>query len=305
MWTRGTTLARLLRASALAVAVLAVSPPPARALLNPAIVVVLEEPGDGSVTTGIRLVRGYAVAPEGIDRIEWAVDGEERGRLPYGGSRGDVAAAFPTYPNSGDAGFAAAWNYALFTPGEHRIVVRAYDTRGDSNVASATFETDRFADDTFLRDGEIALDALAIRGLTATTDSGGPFRYTIELVWSQAAQQFVLQRIREESPFGLLPLNPPLDVVGALLGGGIELSWSDDGSIDYGFLVERRFRTNGAAEAWERIAIVPAGETVFLDETAALASPLAGARYEYRVRTIYSSGPGLYSEVATVNLPPA
>ena len=55
--------------------------------------VVLEEPVAGETHGGVGNLRGWAVASEGIEKIEIWIDGAYAFDAPYGGARGDVRAA--------------------------------------------------------------------------------------------------------------------------------------------------------------------------------------------------------------------
>ena len=69
------------------------------------VVVNREEPRDASLYTGISNLRGWAVAESGIAAIEIDIDGSYAFNVPMGGSRGDVANAYPDFPNSDASGF--------------------------------------------------------------------------------------------------------------------------------------------------------------------------------------------------------
>ena len=59
---------------------------------------MLEEPINGEIHGGVGNLRGWAVASEGIDKVEIFIDGEYAFDAPYGGSRGDVGAPFLRLP---------------------------------------------------------------------------------------------------------------------------------------------------------------------------------------------------------------
>ena len=67
--------------------------------------VVLEEPVDGEVASGISNIRGWAIASEGISTIEIFIDGQFAFTVPYGGERKDVENANPDVANSLNSGF--------------------------------------------------------------------------------------------------------------------------------------------------------------------------------------------------------
>ena len=117
---------------------------PGFAAQNDTIEVSLEQPVDRGFTTGIGVIRGWAAAPDGIDRVELFINedpdtGEPNQVLGFGGSREGICAGIPgiaSYPEcSPEArpGFASAINFNLLTDGENTFTVRAYDTNGDHN----------------------------------------------------------------------------------------------------------------------------------------------------------------------------
>ena len=55
---------------------------------------MLEEPVAGEIHGGVGNLRGWAVATDGIDKIEIMIDGVYAFDAPYGGARGDVGGAF-------------------------------------------------------------------------------------------------------------------------------------------------------------------------------------------------------------------
>ena len=63
-------------------------------VLSPAhaaeLIINLEEPVDGGTSSGVSNIRGWAVASDGIERIEVYFDGVFGFELPYGGRREDV-----------------------------------------------------------------------------------------------------------------------------------------------------------------------------------------------------------------------
>lgn len=171
---------------------------PHAAQLDPQILIVVESPRD--IMSGIGLVNGFALSKKGaIDYVSWSVDGEAKGFIPYGGSRGDVAAAHPGYADSNDPGFATAWNYNLFNDGEHELVIRAYDDQGGYNEAKKKFTTVRFGagDDRFLEPSELELPRVPISGLRLYPNETFADSFDLELVWSKGAQQWVIERVEK------------------------------------------------------------------------------------------------------------
>jgi hypothetical protein len=170
---------------------------------NDSIVLSLEEPAPGSVYSGIANVRGWAVAPSGLTRIELYVNSELRGTIPLGGRRSDVGAAYPTYPGSADAGFAMAFNYSGLNAGPHTLTVRAIDAAGGARDASAAFTVARFANAFMADPAAVNLDqaTLTRSGNTITIQDlvAAGQRYQAQLTWRPAAQGFALTQIDSTS----------------------------------------------------------------------------------------------------------
>ncbi|HSA46453.1 MAG TPA: BACON domain-containing protein [Candidatus Competibacteraceae bacterium] len=176
-----------------------VTPLSAQPAAGETIVLALEEPTPGSVYSGISNVRGWAVAPQGLQKIELYVDGILEGNLPLGGKRTDVGAAYHSYPGAEDSGFAMAYNYSNLTAGPHTLTTRAYDASGGARDASAAFTVARFAEAFMADPAAINLDqaTLARAGNTITIQkllaAGQP--YNVQLTWHPAAQGFALTQI--------------------------------------------------------------------------------------------------------------
>ena len=166
---------------------------------NSSIVLSLEEPANGSAYSGISNVRGWAVAPQGLAKIELYVDGAFNSNVPLGGQRSDVGASYPNYPGSANSGFAMAFNYGNISPGTHTFLVRAVDTAGGIRDTSANFTVARFANAYMGDPAAVNLDqatltasgnAMTLNNLLAEGRS-----YTIRLDWRTATQGFALTQI--------------------------------------------------------------------------------------------------------------
>ena len=113
-------------------------------VLAESVVVNLEEPRGASLYTGISNLRGWAVAESGIAAIEIDIDGIYAFDVPMGGARGDVADAYPDFPNSNASGFSMAFNYKDLVAGDHVVMVRAISNDGNLATRSATITVSRF-----------------------------------------------------------------------------------------------------------------------------------------------------------------
>jgi hypothetical protein len=160
---------------------------------------LLEEPIANSTYSGVANIRGWVVGSAGIDRVELYVDGELKTNIPSGGLRSDVGNAYPSYPNSANAGFSMAFNYSNLAAGQHTVSVRAVDKSGATEDRSVAFSVARF-DNPFIDDpAKISLDgatvsrdgqAIVIDNLTADGKT-----YDVRLDWRTAIQGYAITQI--------------------------------------------------------------------------------------------------------------
>lgn len=158
------------------------------------------EPGAGTTRSGVGLISGWAISHEGVESVEALIDGESLGFLPYGSARGDVATAFPDYPDSMHSGWAMKWNYSLLEEGVHLLTVIVTDTDGGKLEKEVWFNATGF-DSEFISDPEEVLT----EGVVIESPEDGRFVVTgavvegktvdFELAWDTAAQQFVIDYI--------------------------------------------------------------------------------------------------------------
>ena len=162
--------------------------------------VTLEEPVDAEIHGGVGNLRGWAVASQGIEKIEIYIDGDYAFDAPYGGARGDVGAAFPDVANSTESGFSLAFAYSNLTSGAHTIEAVARTADGQEARSAATFEVVKFAQD-FISDPQaVNLDAaecvtagdeISITGAVVSEKT-----YDMILDWRTAEQGFEIIDIR-------------------------------------------------------------------------------------------------------------
>lgn len=160
----------------------------------------LEEPVAGEIHGGVGNLRGWAISPDGISRVEIYIDGAFAFEAPYGGNRPDVAAAFPETTNSISSGFSLAYGYSNLLPGEHTITARAFTPLGAQKDASATFTVIAF-DKVFID----ANDIVNATGATVTS-AGDEISvenisidgriYDLKMKWRTAEQGFEIIEIR-------------------------------------------------------------------------------------------------------------
>jgi uncharacterized protein YkwD len=158
------------------------------------------EPTAGSVNSGIGQISGWAVSDETIVSVEALIDGVSLGLVPYGGTRKDVANAFPDIPNAEFSGWAMKWNYALLEEGEHLLTVIVTEEDGDEAVKEVLFQVTGFRSE-FIPDPE----DVQIGGATIEITPEGKIvirdllvegeLVDVELSWFKTAQQFLIDRI--------------------------------------------------------------------------------------------------------------
>lgn len=156
--------------------------------------VTLEEPVPGNTYTGIRNLRGWAIASSGIDKIEIYIDGIYQFDTPYGGIRTDVGNAFPEVNDSSNSGFSLAYGYTNLSRGTHTITARAVSKDGSVKESSSTFTVTKFhkpfigPSDTVNLTGsscQVSGDRMSV--IDALIDGR---RYDLDLQWRTAAQDF-------------------------------------------------------------------------------------------------------------------
>ena len=165
-----------------------------RADINNDIVLGIEEPSEASVMTGISNLRGWAVSPVKIDHIEWFLDGEAKGVIPYGGDREDVGQQYPQITGSGLSGFSSTLNYSLLPAGAHTLSIRVVDENGDHQESTVSFDVTAFksafiagAHGASIANADIRKQGENI--LLNNVDAEGN-SYNIVLTWNQATQSF-------------------------------------------------------------------------------------------------------------------
>ena len=163
------------------------------------------EPTEDSTRSGIGQISGWAVSDVPIVSVEAFIDGVSVGLVPYGGTRLDVAAAFPEFPDSEFSGWAMKWNYSLLAEGEHVVTVVVSDEENTEQSKDVVFNTTGFKSEfiadpqdvqtdgavlTILEDGRIVISGAVVEGELVD----------IELLWDTASQQFQINKIVREEP---------------------------------------------------------------------------------------------------------
>lgn len=277
-------------------------PPP-----NPDIKVVIEAPkGD---VAGVIAIQGFAFSSNGIDRVEWSLDGKAMGTLPHGGSRGDVPPVYPGYPTkyTQNSGFSATWFMGLLTPGDHEIIVSAYDVNGGVNADSVDFTSYKFAN--FIKQGDMKLQNFVIENVVIS-DASTDF-YDVEFSWSQAGQTWEISGIEKSCDGSVIPcaallITAPTSLVassgsGPALANFIQLDWDapSNGNL-VGYEIQRRQVFGAIVGGWMTIGFSPAYASDYADYGA---TTILGDQYEYRVRGFDGVGPGDWSQTTIIPAP--
>jgi uncharacterized protein YkwD len=158
------------------------------------------EPSEDSVKSGIGQISGWAVSDRRIVSVEAFIDGISLGSVPYGGSRMDVASAFPDFPDSEHSGWAMKWNYSLHEEGEHLLKVIATDEDGFELSREVVFTTTGFRSEFIPDPGDIRTFGAVVENpvdgrivITGAEVEGEIVDF--ELSWDTATQQFLIDRV--------------------------------------------------------------------------------------------------------------
>ncbi|NJN47484.1 MAG: hypothetical protein HC808_14535 [Candidatus Competibacteraceae bacterium] len=200
--------------------------------VNEAIVLMVEEPLNGSVYSGVSNVRGFATGPIEIKRVELDVDGQFVTDGAFGRSARDVGAAFPDFPGADQSGFSLAFNYSNLTVGGHTMTLRAVDVNDDTKEMTVMFTVTRF-ENSFIPDpASVRLEGAALSSDGASIFIDGVLaegqRYDLRLDWRTASQDYdIAQIVRNDGNGG----GPVSDITpGLWRGTGVCFNVSADGS---------------------------------------------------------------------------
>lgn len=200
------------------------------------LILKIEEPISGVTSSGISNLRGWVVSSSNVDKVELFVDGNYWTDIPQGGTRDDVASAFPEYPNSALSGFSMAFPYSELTQDKHTFLIRATNIEGAVTEQVVRFPSVRFTDsfvsikkdvevskvvgDIRKRDQRIILDNVIVKNgpfseIVAERSDKESESLQIILQWVAATQQFEIQKISKmpdagEDGGGSLGGGPPL-----------------------------------------------------------------------------------------------
>ena len=161
---------------------------------DPTLQISIEEPVAGEVHMGVGNIRGWVVSSRGIERIWVYLDGKPIAEVPYGGSRADVASAFPDINSALTSGFSMSYNYSSLCEGSHTLEIVAETIDYDSISSTVEFQTIGLEQEFIASSEIIDLDTSA---LTATGEEievrnisiAGKY-YNARLRWRTAEQGF-------------------------------------------------------------------------------------------------------------------
>lgn len=160
----------------------------------------IETPAAGEVYSGVGLVRGWAVATEGIDRVDIYFDDIFFQSAPYGGNRQDVANIFSEVDDAIESGFALAFNYSNLDVGGHVMRVEVATKSGRVLLREVDFEVTKFhknfigeADDVDIGNASCVIEEGKLQLIDALIDGE---IYDISMKWRTADQDFQIMELR-------------------------------------------------------------------------------------------------------------
>ena len=163
--------------------------------------VMLEEPVGGEIHGGVGNLRGWAVASEGIEKVEIWIDGAYAFDAPYGGARSDVAEAFPDVDGSDKSGFSLAYGYVDLTSGSHTISAVAHTVTGETEESAANFTVVKFKGEFISGPNAVDLSNTSCEAsgdeISASNALIGGDAYDMVLDWRTAEQGFEVVDISE------------------------------------------------------------------------------------------------------------
>jgi len=165
--------------------------------------VMLEEPVAGEIHGGVGNLRGWAVASEGIEKVEIWIDGAYAFDAPYGGARSDVGGAFPDVNGSDESGFSLAYGYVDLAPGSHTISAIAHTVTGETEESAANFTVVKFKGAFISGPNAVDLSNTSCEAsgdeISASNALVGGDTYDMVLDWRTAEQGFEVVAITEKN----------------------------------------------------------------------------------------------------------
>jgi hypothetical protein len=158
-----------------------------------------EDPAEGQIVSGIRVIRGWAFPDDTSITsvgVGLAVDGVFVSDIPCCSARGDVAVAFPDHTNALSSGWGMLYNYGRLSAGPHQIgvLISAYFGYGSltqHNVTVVKLGGSEFLDQFDLSNATAQLEGeeIVLSGVVVR-DKASQQTKTIEvrLRWSESSQ---------------------------------------------------------------------------------------------------------------------
>jgi GT2 family glycosyltransferase len=111
------------------------------------IVGMVESPGriPEVITDGVLTVSGWTLTEAGDATIEVLINGASRGIVPYGDSRPDAAALYPSFPAGASCGFLGDISVGDLPDGMHEATIRISASNGAQAELTTSFEIDNHA----------------------------------------------------------------------------------------------------------------------------------------------------------------
>jgi len=144
----------------------------------------LEGPSD--TVSGVNTIYGWAIHPQGIAKVELYIDDQLIGNIAYGGSRPDIKASYPDYPNAENSGFATIHDFSSLSQGTNIVAVRIYNQDGQFKDLSASVNIIKFHGDSV---ESMSPDQRWLRTNRVTAD-GITKTYDILIEWDYELQEF-------------------------------------------------------------------------------------------------------------------
>jgi len=151
----------------------------------------LESPVNGKNAAGVKAIYGWALDEKGISKIELFIDDSYVCKIPHGGIREDVKAAYPRYPKADQSGFAMIWNYSALSPGEHHVVVKLHNLKGETLDLASKVNVVRFHGEVVT---QMAPEGYLPYQVDVTAD-GSTKSYDVNVEWCEETQDFGISEI--------------------------------------------------------------------------------------------------------------
>jgi len=146
---------------------------------------------DGRNASGVKAIYGWALDEKGISRIELFIDGNYVCKIPHGGIREDIKVGYPRYPKADQSGFAMIWNYSALSPGEHDVVVKLHNLKGETLDLASKVNVVRFHGEVVT---QVAPEGYLPYQVDVTAD-GLTKSYDVSVEWCEETQDFGISEI--------------------------------------------------------------------------------------------------------------